>query len=161
MNTLDQSAAVAAVPDPENGKSASHPSGPTTDGRHSGQLRLLLDGDTDDIESPDDRGRTRLHRAIHHAAEHAVAALLKTGSQVNSPDEWGNTPLWLAIYHHHDGSTIAETLIAHQADPSIENRHGVSALQLAQALSTDNAAVAELPLLTDTAPTIAGGDDQA
>jgi ankyrin repeat protein len=136
-------------------------SGPTTAERHADQLRLLLDGDSDDIEAPDERGRTRLHRAISRGAEHAVAALLKTGAQVNSCDEWGNTPLLLAIYHHHEGSTIVEALIQHHADPSIENRHGTSALLLAQAISTDDAAVAAvLPLLTDTTPMANSGDDQ-
>lgn len=83
---------------------------------HCDQLRLLLDGHTDDIEAP---------------------------------DAWGNTPLWLAIYHHHHGSTIAQMLIAHRADPHIENCHGITALRLAHALATDDAAVAALlPLLS-------------
>jgi ankyrin repeat protein len=130
--------------------------------RHAEQLRLLLDGDTDDIESPDERGRTRLHRAVQHGAEHAVAALLKTGAQVDSRDVWGNTPLWLAIYHHCEGSTIVGVLVQHRADPAIENRHGISALRLAQSISTDSAAVAALlPLLgDDMTVTPAAGHDE-
>lgn len=129
--------------------------------RHYEQLRLLLDGDTDDIESPDERGRTRLHRAVQHGAGQAVAALLKTGAQVDSRDKWGNTPLWLAIYHHRVGSTIVEVLMRHRADPAIENRHGVSPLHLAQAISTDSAAVAALlPLLCDTTWAPAEGHDE-
>jgi ankyrin repeat protein len=136
-------------------------SGPTTGVRHTEQLRLLLDGDTDDIEAPDERGRTRLHRAVNHGAEHAVAALLKAGAQVDSRDEWGNTPLWLAVYHHHGSSPIVEALVQHHADPTIENRHGISALQLAQAISTDSDAVAALlPLLSDTSLAASGGDEQ-
>ena len=123
--------------------------------RHCDELRLLLDGRTDDIEAPDECGRTRLHRAVNRGADHAVAALLMTGADLNSVDAWGNTPLWLAIYHHRAGSTIAETLIAHHADPHVENRHGISALQLAHALSADDAAVAALlPLLSATIPAL-------
>jgi ankyrin repeat protein len=126
---------------------------PTTEERHSEQLRLLLDGDIDDIEHPDERRRTRLHRAVQHGAEHAVAALLDAGADANSRDDWGNTPLWLAVYHHHEGSAVVEALTRRHADPLIENRHGVSALQLAEALAEDDTAVAAvLPLLADAPP---------
>lgn len=156
MSTTDRSAAGTAA-----GTTTNHTSRTTTEEPRFEQLRLLLDGDTDDIESPDERGRTRLHRAVNHGAEHAVAALLETGAQVDSRDEWGNTPLWLAIYHHHRGSSIVEALVQHHADPTVENRHGVSALQLAQAISTDSDAVAALlPLLSDTSLAASGGDDQ-
>jgi ankyrin repeat protein len=150
-----------------------HPHGPTTarrhdeqrelvlEERHCDQLRLLLDGHTEDIESPDERGRTRLHRAVARGAEHAVAALLATGADLDSADAWGNTPLWLAIYHHHEGSAIAELLIGRRADPCIQNHHGITALGLAHALSTDDPAVAALlPLLTATAPAMTDGDGE-
>lgn len=133
--------------------------GPTTEERHTKQLRMLPDGDADDIEHPDERGRTRLHRAVNHGAEHAVAALLDAGAEVNSRDEWGNTPLWLAIYHHDHGATIVADLLQRNADPSIENHQGVSALQLAEALAEDNTEIAALlPRLCNTG-TAATGDD--
>ncbi|HZQ31459.1 MAG TPA: ankyrin repeat domain-containing protein [Mycobacterium sp.] len=79
-----------------------------------------------------------LHHAVDIAAADTVETLLDAGADVDLRDRWGNTPLWRAVYLGTGGEKIVDLLLAHGADPTLENNHEVSPLDLARRMGIDD-----------------------
>lgn len=78
-------------------------------------------------------GWTPMHLAAHYGQAAIVEFLLIAGANINARAEnaIGNTPLMAAIAGGH--LQLAETLLRRGADPTLSDRNGVSAAQLALA----------------------------
>ena len=85
-----------------------------------------------DIDAKDYIGYTALHFACQEGHIDSVKLLLLNNADVNIVDEHGNTPAWVTIMHWKGGKnlSILKELYNHQADLSIKNKAGNSAIKL-------------------------------
>ena len=77
-----------------------------------------------DIHCLDDRGRTLLHSAAFGGWDDIVRLLLEKGLHKNAKDKKGMTPLHDASRNANDECTVITTLIAFEADTSLEDNKG-------------------------------------
>eukprot|EP01069_Polyplicarium_translucidae_P001548 Polyplicarium_translucidae@DN1709_c0_g1_i1.p1 len=78
-------------------------------------------------------GETPLHVAAFHRNKDAMAALLKTAAKedINSQDkQHGMTPVHVAVYR--GSPAIADMLLTAGADPTIPDKYGQNALEMAK-----------------------------
>lgn len=104
-----------------------------------------LDGDVRKIEellseglnsgATDDDGLTPLHAAVKCWSLPACEALLKAGAPVDAQDANGNTPLATAVFESRGRGELIELLRERGADPTLENRYGVSPVGLARTIA--------------------------
>ena len=82
---------------------------------------------------------TRLETPLHFAAREynlsLAELLLKSGAQVDAQDSHGNTPLFRAAFDSRGRGELINLLLAHGADRSLKNRHGVSPEDLARKIA--------------------------
>jgi uncharacterized protein len=94
-------------------------------------LDLLLDrGCSPDARADD--GSTALHAAAYQQDAWASWVLLEAGAAVDAEDQWGNTPLFRAVFSNHDAVEVIKLLLSYGADPSHENKSGVSPRSFAE-----------------------------
>lgn len=94
--------------------------------------RLVREGA--DVDGTDKNGVTALHHAVRFRSPTAVETLLGLGANVDQRcKRSGSTPLHRAVTstgapgtagRHDEAVRIVELLLAHGADPSIENKSG-------------------------------------
>lgn len=84
------------------------------------------------INAKDYIGYTALHFACQEDHIESVKLLLLNNADVNIVDENGNTPTWITIMHWKRGKnlSILKELYNHQADLSIKNKAGNSAIKI-------------------------------
>ena len=118
-----------------------------------------LDSGRIEVDAADDDGVTLLHAAIDRCREDVARLLVNAGADVNRQDRWGNTPLWRAIYHAPATASIIELLLERGADPTAENHHDVSPIELAHRTAGDDEELARLlPALDAAAEKFRHGD---
>jgi uncharacterized protein len=83
-------------------------------------------------DAPADDGLTALHAAAHQQDARSARVLLEAGTAVDAEDQSGNTPLFRAVFSNHDAVEVIELLLAYGADPSHENKSGVSPRSFAE-----------------------------
>ena len=79
--------------------------------------KLLLEGGAN-VNAPANDGTTPLHRAVNPGNTELSKLLVEAGADVNAVDTWGYTPLHEAVKSG--------------ADPKIADKHGKTALSLAE-----------------------------
>src|SRR5437764_3415917 len=78
---------------------------------------------------------TPLLHAVHKSQPRAIAALLDAGANPNDADPHGTTPLMMAAGYGY--ADIVKTLLAHNANPRLAARDGITALDLARSGAPD------------------------
>jgi ankyrin repeat protein len=76
------------------------------------------------LESP-------LHFAARENQVELASLLLKHGARVDVQDSQGNTPLFRAVFSSRGRGEMIRLLLAHSADKTLKNKHGVSPEELA------------------------------
>jgi ankyrin repeat protein len=103
-------------------------------GRERDQVHALIAGGAA-VSLPDDNGWTPLHFAAQGGSAEVVTALLAAGAAVDPQDADGNTPLWRATMKSRGNGVIIGLLRAAGADPHVDNKHGVSPVELARTIA--------------------------
>jgi len=98
------------------------------------KIRALLGAGADSSEA-NANGWTPLHFAAQANCAECVEILIDAGAAVDPEDRDGNTPLFRAVFNSRGQGAIISVLLAAGADPSHENRHGVSPRSLAQTIA--------------------------
>lgn len=75
-----------------------------------------------------------LHFAARDNKASIVQVLIESGATIDLVDVFGNTPLWRATTSYAGDPKVINLLVAHGADPKIENKSGVSCIELARTL---------------------------
>lgn len=83
------------------------------------------------VNDADDGGFTALHFAAQEFRLDAAKALLESGAPVDAKDVFGNTPLAKAVFMSKGKGEVIRLLLAHGADKTHKNNHGVSPEDLA------------------------------
>ena len=124
-----------------------------------GDFKESLDSGRIEVDAADDDGVTLLHAAIDRCREDVARLLVNAGADVNRQDRWGNTPLWRAIYQTPGAAAIIELLLEHGADPTVNNNHDTSPIELAHRTARDDEEMARLlPALDAAAEKFRHGD---
>jgi ankyrin repeat protein len=97
---------------------------------HVEAIRLLVRAGAN-VNLSDDRGLAPLHFAAQEFHTEAARVLLMAGAEVNAKDGFGNTPLAKAVFGSRGKGEMIRLLVAHGADKSLKNDHGVSPEDLA------------------------------
>jgi hypothetical protein len=93
------------------------------------------------VRAADEDGATALHAACARGRADIVAALLAHGAPVNARDAGGATPLHHAVQARGDAQgSIIGMLLTRRPDLTARNRHGLTALELAEAMGLGEAA---------------------
>jgi hypothetical protein len=95
-------------------------------------VRLLIDHGAD-VDAPDRKGLTPLMLAAGLCSEPAAKALLDSGAKVDALDSTGATPLHHAAGEHFgvDCANVVSLLLGSGANPSLQDEHGNSPLDIA------------------------------
>lgn len=93
-----------------------------------------------DIEATNKSGETALHRAAFVGNVEVIDHLIDKGANANKKNIYDATPLFVAVLR--DQLEAVQKLLSRGADPSIGNREGVSAVEMAQ--EKGHAAIAAL-----------------
>jgi len=96
-------------------------------------VRLLLIGGADPNVNSETKS-TVLGEAAASGDADMVRILLEAGAEVDETDQFGTTPLMIAaqLLEKREASAVAQVLIDHRADPSIEDKQGQTAAMLAE-----------------------------
>jgi ankyrin repeat protein len=105
------------------------------DGKLDEAKKLLAAGA--DASARDDNGWTPLHFAAQGWRVDFADLLLSSGAEIDAQDSHGNTPLGKAVFNSKGRGDLIALLRAHGADPTLENKHGVSPLSLARTIAND------------------------
>jgi len=81
-----------------------------------------------DLESP-------LHFAAREHQVELASLLLRHGARVDVQDSQGNTPLFRAVFSSRGRGEMIRLLLAHSADKTLKNKHGVSPEGLAETIA--------------------------
>jgi ankyrin repeat protein len=108
------------------------------DGKLGVAKRLLAKGAAP--STPDDNGWTPLHFATKSTHLGLVKLLLDAGADVDAVDSNGNTPLFNAVFDYTDDDQIIPLLLSRGADPTRENKFGVSPLSFTDDLENADTA---------------------
>lgn len=84
------------------------------------------------VNEQDKKQETPLHFAARENQVEVAELLLKSGAQVDAQDSHGNTPLSNAVFYSRGRGEMIKLLMAHSADKSLKNKHGVSPEELAK-----------------------------
>jgi len=96
---------------------------------HYDIVKILIEKSADvNIKGGDDF--SPLHTAVSSKHTDIIKLLLENNAHINSVDNDGNTPLWTAVMRYHNDDTVIKTLLSFEADPTIENNHGISLFKL-------------------------------
>jgi len=83
------------------------------------------------VDHQDALGYSSLHYAVQAGNTDLVALLIQSGAVVNCTDKQGNSPLWRSVMAFAGDHSIIHALVKANADPDLENMHGVSPRALA------------------------------
>jgi ankyrin repeat protein len=92
-------------------------------------LGLIASGEHD-VNAQDADGRTPLHYAGEQRQSQIVSALLDAGADPNLQEKIHGNSAFIEVVSNCDVPTIKKAL-AHGADPTIANQHGVRPMDLA------------------------------
>jgi len=81
-----------------------------------------------------DLEETPLHFAAREYRVEIADLLLKSGAHVEAQDRHGNTPLSTAVFYSRGRGEMIKLFLAHSADKSLKNKHGVSPEDLANTI---------------------------
>ena len=106
---------------------------------------LLADGA--DVNAHDKAGWTPLHFAVQRHWLEIATLLVEHKANIEAQDAHGNTPLSNAVFDSRGRGEMIELLRSAGADPTRQNRHGVSPLSLARSIGNYDVArfFADLP----------------
>jgi cytohesin len=93
-------------------------------------LQPFGQGQHEDINAVDPRGRTALHDAVLSGNFDRVSYLIAHGANINAADRYGETPLFTAVQEGHED--VVRFLIEHGADVNAANPRGQTPLHLAE-----------------------------
>lgn len=100
---------------------------------HESEILKLIETGID-VNTQDKRGWSALHFAAQENSLPAVAALIRSGANVELKDSFGNTPLFRAVFCSRGNGEIIKALLVAGANPDSENNHGVSPRSLASTI---------------------------
>jgi ankyrin repeat protein len=90
------------------------------------------------VNHKDKDGKTPLHFAVQENFYEMSKVLIELGADVNAQDKEGNTIICEAVFSSKGKGDVILLLKEKGADPSIENKHGVSAIGLAETIGNYN-----------------------
>jgi ankyrin repeat protein len=90
----------------------------------------------EDVNQVGNFGNYPIHVAAVRGALHELKALLDAGADVNAVGEKGNTPLHHAVGQGH--TEAVKWLVARGARPTVKNKWGASALDVAKLYKRDD-----------------------
>ncbi len=94
-------------------------------------VQAYLDKPENDVNKPDEAGKTALSLAAQAGHMPVLEALIKAGADVNTQDEGSHTPLMLAVAKNH--FPVAKALMDAGAKIIVRNTEGKTAFHLAMA----------------------------
>lgn len=94
-----------------------------------GSLEKMLEGGWELNSCKDEAGKTVLHRAAQVGNGPAVAALLKSGSNIDAVTQWKETPLHMAT--RNNKLPVVKALVDAGASTSLKTYGGDTALEIA------------------------------
>ena len=86
------------------------------------------------VNAQDKNLETPLHFAAREHHVQTAEFLLQHGARVDAQDSHGNTPLFRAVFDSKGRGEMITLLLAHAADKTLKNKHGVSPEKLANTI---------------------------
>jgi len=105
--------------------------------KHQEMSKLLLKN-SDHPDTPDSNNERPIHIATSNSFSDIVRGLIEKKVDINATDNFGNTAIIIAT--RHDDKEMLEILLDNNADYTIKNKKGQSALQIVQSLNLKKAA---------------------
>jgi ankyrin repeat protein len=100
--------------------------------------QLLLEAWPETAQERDSKGKTPLHYAASENERTTLEILIKNNIGLNIVDSNGDTPLMLAVKNGHEEEIVELFLKSMNVNLEIENKHGLSALDLAEDWNSDD-----------------------
>lgn len=87
------------------------------------------------INAKDNLGNTALHYAAQNYLLDITKILLENKAEIDTQDQYGNTPLSNAVFYSKGRGELIKILLSFGADKNLENKSGVSPIQLAKTIA--------------------------
>jgi len=102
---------------------------------HRGRRIVELIAAGADVNRRDNGGWTPLHFAAQEQEVEVARTLIEAGAEVDAKDHSGNTPLWRAVSDYRGDGRLIVFLRQQAADAFVQNKKGISPVELARRIS--------------------------